>query len=98
MERGRDKNLPVACQFPMPTWDLAASLEAPVLYDKLPLFSVFISVDFFLTCNQNPKILGCIKLCVCARVLSHVQLFATPWTVAHQAPLSIGFSRQEILE
>ena len=28
-------------------------------------------------------------------VLSHVQLFATPWTVAHQAPLSMGFSRQE---
>ena len=27
--------------------------------------------------------------------LSHVQLFATPWTVAHQAPLSVGFSRQE---
>ena len=26
---------------------------------------------------------------------SHVQLFATPWTVAHQASLSIGFSRQE---
>ena len=28
-------------------------------------------------------------------VLSCVQLFATPWTVAHQAPLSMGFSRQE---
>ena len=27
--------------------------------------------------------------------LSHFQLFATPWTVAHQAPLSIGFPRQE---
>ena len=26
---------------------------------------------------------------------SHVQLSATPWTVAHQAPLSMGFSRQE---
>ena len=26
--------------------------------------------------------------------LSHVQLFATPWTVAYQAPLSMGFSRQ----
>ena len=26
---------------------------------------------------------------------SHVQLFATLWTVIHQAPLSIGFSRQE---
>ena len=27
--------------------------------------------------------------------LSHVQLFATPWTAAFQAPLSMGFSRQE---
>ena len=27
--------------------------------------------------------------------LSRVQLFVTPWTVAHQAPLSTGFSRQE---
>ena len=26
---------------------------------------------------------------------SHVRLFVTPWTVAHQAPLSMGFSRQE---
>ena len=27
--------------------------------------------------------------------LSRVRLFATPWTVAHNAPLSMGFSRQE---
>ena len=26
---------------------------------------------------------------------SHVQLFVIPWTVARQAPLSMGFSRQE---
>ena len=26
---------------------------------------------------------------------SRVQFFATPWTVAHQAPLFMGFSRQE---
>ena len=26
--------------------------------------------------------------------LSRVQLFATPWAVAYQAPLSMGFSRQ----
>ena len=26
---------------------------------------------------------------------SCVQLFVTPWTVAHQAPLYVGFSRQE---
>ena len=30
-----------------------------------------------------------------AWLLSHVQLFVTPCTEAHQAPLSMGFSRQE---
>ena len=33
--------------------------------------------------------------CVCAQSFSHVRLFVTPWTIAHQAPLSIGFPRQE---
>ena len=35
---------------------------------------------------------------MCAYVLSqlnHIQLLATPWAIAHQAPLSIWFSRQE---
>ena len=31
----------------------------------------------------------------CAQSLSHVQLFAAPWTVVHQALLSMGFCRQE---
>ena len=30
-----------------------------------------------------------------AKSLSRAQLFATPWTVAYQATLSMGFSRQE---
>ena len=30
-----------------------------------------------------------------AQLLSHGQLFATPWTVVHQAPLSMEFSKQE---
>ena len=34
------------------------------------------------------------RLCVLS-CFSHVWLFVTPWTVAHQAPLSMGFSRQE---
>ena len=44
-------------------------------------------------------------VCVCVRVcgvyayvlghFSHVQVLATLWTVAHQAPLSMEFSRQE---
>ena len=33
--------------------------------------------------------------CVYVCVLSRVQLFAAPWTVAHQAPLAMAFSRQE---
>ena len=32
---------------------------------------------------------------MCAQSLSCVQLFATPWTVAWKAPLSMGFSKQE---
>ena len=30
-----------------------------------------------------------------AKSLSRVRLFVTPWTVARQAPPSMGFSRQE---
>ena len=43
----------------------------------------------------------CVCVCACARMCTHthglsrVRLFATPWTVAHQAPLSMGFPRQE---
>ena len=32
---------------------------------------------------------------VTVKSLSHVRLLATPWTAAHQAPPSMGFSRQE---
>ena len=41
----------------------------------------------------------CVCMCVCVCVHMHVlccvQLFVTPWFVAHQAPLSMKFSRQE---
>ena len=32
---------------------------------------------------------------MCACVLSHIRLFATPWTVACKTPLSMEFSREE---
>ena len=35
------------------------------------------------------------NVCECVKSLSRVQLFATPRTVAYQAPPSMGFSRQE---
>ena len=38
-----------------------------------------------------------LSLCKVSEVksLSRVQFFVTPWTIAYQAPLSTGFSRQE---
>ena len=56
--------------------------------------------------NSSWPVVVCV--CVCARVhacvrtcvltlshFSHVWLFVTLWTMAHQAPLCMGFSRQE---
>ena len=42
------------------------------------------------------KVFACVWICkgVCVRALSCVWLFATPWTVAHQVPLFMEFSRQ----
>ena len=43
------------------------------------------------TCSLEEKLWPTWKV----KSLSHVWLFATPWTVAYQAPPSMGFSRQE---
>ena len=51
----------------------------------------------FLVLNNNRKLLFANNLmkayALC--VLGRIQLFATLWTIAHQAPLSMGFPRQE---
>ena len=44
------------------------------------------------------RVCVCVCACVCALLLSRVQLFATPWTVAHQVPLSMGFSRKIFID
>ena len=41
----------------------------------------------------NNEYLSCV--CVLLTCFSHVRLSVTPWTVAHQAALPMGFSRQE---
>ena len=48
--------------------------------------------------RPNPHVCMCVCMCVREHVrcrFSPVQLFATWWTVVHQGPLSMGFSRQE---
>ena len=54
---------------------------------------VFISGHFL--GRLNTIVCECVYMRVCAQSLRHAWLFATPWTVAHQAPLSVGFSGQE---
>ena len=44
---------------------------------------------------QNGAIIPSHRIAVNMCVLSRVKHFATPWTVARQAPLSMEFSRQE---
>ena len=47
-------------------------------------------------CNVLLQLNNQIQKCaLCTSSLSRVRLFVTPWTGAHQVPLSIGFSRQE---
>ena len=45
--------------------------------------------------HNNINNILCVCVCVCGRVPSRVQLSAATGTGAHQAPLSMGFSRQE---
>ena len=47
--------------------------------------------ETFLFVDMHTKVYVCVR----ARAQSVVSDSATPWTVAHQAPLSMGFSRQE---
>ena len=60
-------------------------------------FLAFIVCRFF---DENSGHSGLVtskdlRVAVIVWLLSHVELFATLWTVAHQAPLSTGFPRQE---
>ena len=51
-----------------------------------------------MNCRPNSWVAEALQLSTmqcCAKLLSRVQLFATPWTIACQAPLSMGFFRQE---
>ena len=45
----------------------------------------WVAISFSKACKWKMKV----------KSLGHVRLLATPWTAAYQAPLSMGFSRQE---
>ena len=47
---------------------------------------------------QQPRNLHNACAVLISQLLSRVQLFATPWTVSHQAPLSMRILQARILE
>ena len=58
-----------------------------------PSYMFFIKKDKVSGDREN--LIHCRMCAVHAQSLSPVQLFAMPWAIAHQAPLSMGFPRQE---
>ena len=62
------------------------------------IYYIFISLGFVSRSGiAGSYITLCLTFCCCS-VLSCVQLFETPQTVAHQAPLSMGILQARILE
>ena len=60
------------------------------------LFFILSSIHGHLVCFYILAIINSAAITkVKMKSLSHVWLFVTPWTVAHQAPPSMGFSRQK---
>ena len=60
---------------------------------------LILRTSMFLPPGRGGPLTSVHSVCMCTRtlvlVLSCVRLFVTPRTVAHQAPLGMGFSRQE---
>ena len=59
------------------------------LLQRVPCLGTFPCFSRVISSARDPQ-----HACVLS-LFSCVWLFATPWTAAHQTPLSIGFSRQE---
>ena len=51
--------------------------------------------EYVCTCTYMYTLCVCVCVCVCVCMVSLVWPFATPWTVACQAPQFMEFSRQE---
>ena len=69
-------------------------ISSGFLVDFSPHYGSYFSASLYISYSfLGCQIVNFVLLCV--KSLSRVRLFASPWTVACQAPLSMGFSRQE---
>ena len=83
-----EKNL-VKSQISLPSRGICYQKRFPLSC----FFFFLLTKDTFQMANFPSHFSGVKSVCDC--MLSHVQLFVTPWTVVHQDPLSMEFSRQE---
>ena len=67
----------------------------PLLMSSQCLKNIISFRNVFFPSTFVPMCLFIYVLCFVVYSLSRVQVFTTAWTVAHQAPLFLGFSRQE---
>ena len=76
------------------SFSMILSMESVVSMDLLSNLPSFIS-QFYPELARQACVCVCVCVCARAQLLSHICLFVTPWTEAHQTSLSVGFSRQE---
>ena len=75
----------------------ADSLPTELQWKPTLLFTYLLFVFFHLCVSSLNVVLITAIALRCAQLLQLFRFFVTPWTIAHQAPLSMGFSRQEYL-
>ena len=99
-EKSRSCAMDVGWKLSTSCWHLLLKdLEESLVWGLLPIqSSSHLRVAYISLRDMSPRInvleYYCCVSCV-LRCFSHVWLFAAPWTIARQAPLSVGFSRQE---
>ena len=75
------------------------SHDRPIWKELCCRLSSYIEVHLKTQIHMLNLSLQCSSICACMLSrFSHVQLFATPWTIARQAPLSMGILQAKILE
>ena len=69
---------------PSPSYEIKVNLESIAEFCYVDIYIRYIHLIYMY-----------VNAAAAAKSLSHVWLLATPWTAVHQAPLSMGFSREE---
>ena len=81
---------------PDPRIEPASPMSPELQADSLPLEPMKADKRYKIPVISTRDVLySMINILIMLNRFSRVSLFVTPWTVAHQAPLFMGFSRQE---